>query len=185
MLPLAWRVQFWRLHPMPTVHKSALPFTQKSVLETGHFQGYASVFNVVDTQNDIVLPGAFQRSIQGLQKTGNMPKLLWQHQVNNPIGVIHALREDSYGLLISGQLLNDVQQGQEALALLDAGAIKGLSIGYQVVEASRNAAGVRLLHEVALWEVSLVTFAANPQASVVPPISQQLRELANALKSSV
>jgi len=75
--------------------------------------------------------------------------------------------EDAYGLYVEGQLLLDVQKGREALALLRVGALSGLSIGYSPVRYPMdNETGVRLLAEVDLWEVSLVTFPANAAANV-------------------
>ena len=57
-------------------------------------------------------------------------------------------------------------RGREAAALLAAGAIDGLSIGYRTVKAERNAKGQRLLSELELWEVSLVTFPMLSEARV-------------------
>ena len=59
-----------------------------------------------------------------------------------------------------------VDKGREAAALLTAGAIDGLSIGYRTVRAERDGKGQRLLQELELWEVSLVTFPMLPEARV-------------------
>lgn len=136
----------------------------KSIDATGRFAGYASVFNVIDNQRDIMLPGAFSTTL-GRQR-GEV-KLLWQHQQSEPIGVIDTIFEDTRGLYIEGQLLMDVQRAKEAMSLLKAGAVKGLSIGYSPVRYRIDPdTGVRLLAEVELWEVSLVTFPANDAARV-------------------
>jgi hypothetical protein len=76
------------------------------------------------------------------------------------------VREDATGLFVKGRLLTEVTRGREAAALLAAGAIDGLSIGYRTKRAERTAAGGRLLHELELWEVSLVTFPMLPEARV-------------------
>jgi phage head maturation protease len=44
-----------------------------------------------------------------------------------------------------GALLTEVEKGREAAALLAAGAIDGLSIGYRTVKAERDGKGQRLL----------------------------------------
>jgi HK97 family phage prohead protease len=139
-------------------------FEVKSVGEDGQFAGYASVFNVIDSQQDSVLPGAFRASL----KANSQPvQLLWQHQSDQPIGLIESLLEDKHGLFVRGRLLLAVTQAREAYALLKAGAIRGLSIGYQVKQARRDPqTGVRLLQELDLREVSLVTFPANEAAHV-------------------
>jgi HK97 family phage prohead protease len=132
--------------------------------EEGKFSGYASVFNVPDRQNDIVLPGAFKRT---LIERGGEVKLLWQHSFEEPIGVIENLYEDNTGLFMEARLLLDVSRGKEAYSLLKAGAVEGLSIGYTVTQYDyAPKTGHRLIKDVDLWEVSLVTFPANAQAKV-------------------
>jgi uncharacterized protein len=143
------------------------PFWMKNVSEEGWFSGYASVFGVRDAQADVVLPGAFRESVAASKRSGAWPKLLWQHQPSAPIGQIIRLEEDAYGLYLEAQLLLDVCQGREAYSLLKAGVIDRLSIGYEVVEASADEQRqTRRLHQVKLWEVSLVTFPANHAARV-------------------
>lgn len=136
----------------------------KSVDEQGRFAGYASIFGVVDNQNDRMERGAF---IETLRDKKNGIKLLWQHNFEEPIGVFTTLREDARGLYVEGRLLLDVQRAKEAHALLKEGAICGLSIGYVPVRHFIEPdTGVRVLQEVALYEVSLVTFPANAEAQV-------------------
>jgi HK97 family phage prohead protease len=136
----------------------------KSLDEAGRFAGYASIFDVVDNQRDIMLRGAFSQTLR-TRKTDI--KLLWQHQQSEPIGIIEQAFEDEYGLYIQGRLLLDVQKASEAMALLKAGAVKGLSIGYSPIRYRVEPdTGIRLLAEVDLWEVSLVTFPANEAAQV-------------------
>lgn len=136
----------------------------KAVDDEGRFAGYASIFGVVDSQNDRMEAGAFHETLS--EKATDI-RLLWQHNFEEPIGVFTALREDARGLYVEGKLLLDVQRAKEAHALLKAGAICGLSIGYVPVKYHIDAStGVRVLQEVALYEVSLVTFPANSAATV-------------------
>ncbi|MCE3233338.1 MAG: phage prohead protease, family, partial [Rickettsiaceae bacterium] len=82
-------------------------FDIKSIDKQGAFSGYASVFDMIDQQNDLILKGAFQRT---LEERGSDIKLLWQHKTDEPIGVFASLREDSHGLFVEGKLLLEVQR---------------------------------------------------------------------------
>ena len=135
--------------------------------ETGcEIEGYASYFGAVDQGGDIVEAGAYGRSLQSLGADGRRVKMLWQHDPSAPIGVWDEVREDKKGLYVKGRILTDVAKGQEAAALVAAGAIDGLSIGYRTVKAAQDEKGRRLLKELELWEVSLVTFPMLPSARV-------------------
>ncbi|MDX1974459.1 MAG: HK97 family phage prohead protease [Rickettsiales bacterium] len=136
----------------------------KSLDNTGRFAGYASVFDMVDSQRDMMLRGAFMATVKNRVQD---IKLLWQHQQDEPIGVFEAVFEDMHGLYVEGRLLLDVARAKEAYTLLKSGAISGMSIGYSPVRYRIDAeTGVRKLAEVDLWEISLVTFPANAAANV-------------------
>ena len=128
--------------------------------------GYASLFGHVDQGQDTVRSGAYTKSLEKLKSTGTKVKLLWQHDPTKPIGVWDEVTEDETGLYVKGRLLTETRQGAEAAALISAGAIEGLSIGYRTVKSERDKAGVRHLSELELWEVSLVTFPMQQQARV-------------------
>ena len=139
-------------------------FAVKEISEEGKFSGYASGFNVVDYNDDVVLRGAFQKTIEN-----KWPKLLWQHNSDEPVGIFTSIKEDETGLFVTGQLFLSIQRAKEAYELLKGGAISGLSIGYLPVKweyEERNNDIVLLLKEIDLWEISLVTFPANPLANV-------------------
>jgi len=121
-------------------------------------RGYASVFGVRDRGGDIVMPGAYSASLKRLHEQGGRVRMLWQHDQGQPIGVWDEIEEDQHGLRVSGRLLSDVAKGREAAALMAAGAVDGLSIGYRTVRAEKLPNGGRKLIELELWEVSLVTF---------------------------
>ena len=112
------------------------------------------------------MPGAFAASLKRLAGRGDKVRMLWQHDPAKPIGVWDEIREDAKGLWVRGRLLPEVAQAREAVALIEAGAIEGLSIGYRTLRATRDEKGRRMLAEVELWEVSLVTFPANDPARV-------------------
>lgn len=131
----------------------------------GSFSGYASLFGLVDLGRDRVMPGAFAQSLARRGTAGI--RLLWQHDPAQPIGVWTEIREDSRGLFVRGQLSPGVAQGREAMVLIRQGAIDGLSIGFRTARSRKDAAGVRELLEIDLWEISLVTFPMLPDARVL------------------
>lgn len=128
--------------------------------------GYASIFDAVDQGNDMVAKGAYSASLKALSDKGMHVKMLWQHDPLQPIGIWDEVREDDKGLWVKGRLLDSVEKGREAMALIEAGAIDGLSIGYRTRKATKNDRGQRLLTELELWEVSLVTFPMLPNARI-------------------
>jgi HK97 family phage prohead protease len=128
--------------------------------------GYASLFGAPDQGGDVVQGGAYASSLAALSRKGRSVKMLWQHDPCQPIGIWEVVKEDDKGLFVKGRILTDIQAGREALALIEAGAIDGLSIGYRTKRAEKTKGGQRLLHELELWEVSLVTFPMLPEARV-------------------
>jgi len=160
-----------------------------SLVEGMKVEGYASLYGQTDRGGDIVQPGAYAASLAELKREGRKVKMLWQHDPAQPIGVWDEVREDRRGLYVRGRLLRDVTRGREAAALLEAGAIDGLSIGYRTKRATRDGAGQRLLHELELWEVSLVTFPMLAEARVgakgeAAGGADLLHELAEALEAA-
>ena len=148
----------------------------------GHvIEGYASLFGKRDQGNDVVERGAYGASLARLAAAGRRVKMLWQHDPTQPIGVWDEVREDATGLWVKGRILGDIDKGREAVALLAAGAIDGLSIGYRTVTSERDGKGLRHLTELELWEVSLVTFPMLPEARVTAKgdaLDDTLRSLA-------
>jgi HK97 family phage prohead protease len=149
------------------------------VLSDGQvIEGYASLFGLTDQGGDAVAKGAFAASLARLAGKGDKVRMLWQHDPTRPIGVWDEIREDDAGLWVKGRLLPEVAQAREAAALIQAGAIDGLSIGYRTIRAERSQKGARVLTEVELWEVSLVTFPMLPEAKVGRKDADDLREVA-------
>ncbi|WP_460273360.1 HK97 family phage prohead protease [Celeribacter sp. ULVN23_4] len=155
-------------------------------------EGYASLFNHRDSGGDIVMQGAYAKSLASLKAKGRTVKMLWQHDPAQPIGIWDEVREDARGLYVKGRLLTELQKGREAVALIEAGAIDGLSIGYRTLRAQKDQKGARLLSELELWEVSLVTFPMLPEARLSAEqkgdgalmTEQMLRDLAEALNGA-
>lgn len=148
--------------------KMHVPFKIKSLSEAGEFEGYGSVFGVKDHGSDIVMPGAFTKSLAGWQAKGKLPPVLWQHDTHEPIGPHLDMKEDETGLFVKGRLLiEDDPVARRAYAHMKAGSVNGLSIGYSLNDWEWDSAkGAYLLKEIELWEVSVVTFAMNELAFV-------------------
>jgi len=131
----------------------------------GRVEGYASLFGVPDHGGDVVMPGAFAAS---LRRRGPADiRFLFQHDPAQPIGVWDEIREDKRGLYVRGRLIGGVARAREIAALLRAGGLDGLSIGFRTVRADRDPRlRTRRLHEIDLWEISIVTFPMLPGAKV-------------------
>lgn len=123
-------------------------------------EGYASVYNVVDYSNDIIIKGAFGTL------EGHKIKLLWQHDRLKPIGTIKSFTEDNYGLGIKATINSKITAGKEAIEMLQQGLLDGLSIGFYVDSFSYNNLGQRLITKAQLVEVSIVTFPSNQHAQI-------------------
>ena len=135
---------------------------KEMVGDAGEFVGLASVFGNVDAGGDLVEHGAFTKTLA--DKGGEVP-ILWAHDAAAIVGV-GRLRETQQGLEIHGQLVLDSNDiAKRAYALLKAGAVKGLSVGYDVTR-SLVKDGIRHLKELKLYEVSLTAFPMNESAVV-------------------
>lgn len=138
------------------------------------FSGYGAMFGNTDAHGDVIVKGAFKKSLREHRKAGTMPALLSQHGGYfaagdmMPIGVWTKMEEDDDGLYVEGRL-SDTPRGNEAYTLLRDKALTGLSIGYRAREFSYGTKPDeprRTLKDVDLLEVSLVTFPANTLARV-------------------
>jgi uncharacterized protein len=161
----------------------AAEFKLSSAGEPGTFTGYGNVFNNVDAQGDVVIPGAFT---DDLRDRGSRRPLLWQHAPDEPIGFVD-LAEDAHGLKITaGKLLLDVQRAKEAHVLMQHGVLGGFSIGFETLDSRPRRDGVREILSIKTWEVSAVTFPANALARIGEVRSDEpaLRSLLASLRSA-
>lgn len=132
--------------------------------DEGTFSGIGNKTNFKDYADDIVEKGAFKKSL-----TKKKPLLLWQHDMSSPIGLFTDIKETDEGLVVKGKLLiNDIQKAKEAHALIKAGAISGLSIGFSIPSggAEMKSDGTRIIKEVDLHEVSIVSAPCNALSTI-------------------
>lgn len=135
--------------------------------EFGYFEGYGSIFGNLDLGNDVIQKGAFTKSLE--QRPPSKVKLLYQHKSDMPIGVYDEITEDSKGLYVKGRIALKTRAGAEAYELLKIGALDGLSIGFKTnpkAVSYEDRGQKRIIKEVDLMEVSLVTFPMNPKATI-------------------
>jgi len=142
----------------------------KATDEDGVIEGYGSTFGgEPDSYGDVILPGAFAESLVKHKRAGTMPLMLWGHETYSPpIGTWEDMAEDGKGLWVKGRIDVEDPMGQRVHRALKRKAMRGLSIGYETIEARNDPkrTGVRLLEKLELWEVSAVNFPANRRANV-------------------
>lgn len=130
--------------------------------EAGTFEGYGAIFGEPDSYGDTIKAGAFKKAISAKTK----PAMFWQHDQREPIGAWLELAEDARGLKVKGKLVTEVPRAAAALALVKAGALNGLSIGFRVRASERGPNGGRILTDVELIEISLVSLPAASKARI-------------------
>jgi len=127
--------------------------------------GYASLFWTRDLNDDVAAAGAFADSLARTGAAG--VRMLCQHDGDHPVGVWDEIVEDARGLHVRGRILEITPQARMCAALVRAGAMDGLSIGFRAAKARPDGTGrLRVLTEVQLWEVSIVTFPMLPGARI-------------------
>ena len=159
--------------------KTDFSFSEKSESEeTGRITGYASVFGVKDSYDEIVEAGAFDGIINDIKNAvASMPLMLGNHEHYSgcPIGIWDSLEVDSKGLKISGIINTEIQLGKEIYSSLkfakdnNSSSSMGLSIGYypdwDKYVVDKEYIG-HIFSVKKLPEVSIVNFPANTQAVV-------------------
>jgi len=146
------------------MQKAALPLEIKAV-DGREFVGHGSVFRNVDLGDDIVVPGAFKKTLKEHKDAGTLPAMFWMHDPSRVAGKWTDMHEDEHGLVVKG-ILADTPLGQEIHTLLKMEAVRGLSIGYITRNYDYDKAGNRLIKEADLFEVSVVSLPMNPLAQV-------------------
>ena len=121
--------------------------------------GYLSSFNTLDSDKDIILQGAFSKSL-----AERMDKIFFlnQHMWHQPLGKFSVLQEDSKGLYFESEPLADTSYGNDVIKLYEAGVLKEHSIGFRTIKADYDSeTNIRNIKEVKLFEGSVVTLGAN------------------------
>lgn len=151
---------------MGNIEYKSLEFKAEDIRREGehlYVKAYASTFGYEDSYNDIVVKGAFINSISG--DNGRRVKLCYQHDIKDVRGKIIDIAEDDKGLFVEFRT-SRTTKGKDLAIQIEDGELFELSIGYITLE-SDEINGIRYLKEVDLIEISIVSRAANSQASVI------------------
>lgn len=135
--------------------------------KTRTIKGYFSVFDNIDSDNDIIEKGAWKKSIA---ERSNEIRYLYNHNWEKPLdrgSVNLKLEEDSYGLKFEAKIQKGLTYGDDLLILYESGIVDEHSVGFQTVKSHTEKSGTRMLRELKLYEGSAVTMAANPMAKLI------------------
>ena len=130
--------------------------------KAGIIKGYGSYFGNKDSDNDVIMKGAYKKTIA---ENGDRVKYLYQHDMNQPIGKMVELYEDEKGLVFTAEIAK-TQLGMDVVELMKTGVITENSVGIMPIQ-KQNKENYREITEVKLYEVSAVTLAANDQAKIL------------------
>jgi len=136
----------------------------------GVIEGHASVFGNVDLGNDVVIKGAFKKTIRDRVKSG-MVKFLAGHDMFNPqslLGTVISAKEDDSGLFFKA-VLSKAPSVQDIKTKMEEGHLQSLSFGFDVIKHSFEkikGQTIRKLEELKLWEISVVGFPMNERAMI-------------------
>ena len=161
----------------------AFHFKTEEVGSEGEFVGYASTnTKTPDSYGDVIMPGAFTKSLASHKSGGSMPMMFFGHNAHElPIGDWVDMKEDEVGLKATGKLALDDPLGARVYSAIKAGRVKGLSIGYRIpkggIVGDPDREGVALLKEIDLVEVSIVNIPANSEAQVAAVKAQQRNQV--------
>lgn len=127
--------------------------------DDGTIEGVAVRFDVLDSYGTTFDRRAFEWS-------GKKLPLLWNHNTSDVVGSVRAVSADDTGLKIRGRLNMEVQRAREVRAMLIAGDIDGLSIGFRRLKDEPRGKGVRHITKAELAEVSFVPMPSVPGSQV-------------------
>jgi HK97 family phage prohead protease len=130
--------------------------------EKGIVEAYVSIFGNIDSYGDIILRGAFLESL-----AKKLPKFVWSHNWEIPIGKILEAKEDDKGVYIKAQFNLETQRGKEAYSDLKFGSFDEFSIGLRVLDWEYDEAGHRVIKKAKLYEASPVLAGANPDTELI------------------
>ena len=135
----------------------------------GKLEAILTTFGVRDSYNDIIMPGA----LDDFMKESEDAPMLWSHNRGEIIGQWSNFRVEGDDFLADGQLIENIQRAEEALVLLEQGAIKGVSIGFDATEYTWREGKVDGkwdfgidFKKINIVEASLVLWPAMPTAAV-------------------
>ena len=137
----------------------------------GWFKGYGSTFGNVDLGKDVVLPGAFDQTVEEHKKSGTVPAMFYEHNTTEPVGDWLGMEVDKKGLLMEGQLWVDsgIPRAEQSYKMLGSKTGRGLSMGYNHIEPPiyDDRKGIRQLTKLRVNEVSVTGRPMNQKCGIV------------------
>ncbi|GGD42589.1 HK97 family phage prohead protease [Aureimonas glaciei] len=143
-----------------------LQFRFSATDDTGIFTGYAAIYAEMNSHGETIKPGAFRKTLAEHKRSGTRPVMLWSHNPSEIIGVWDEIEEDAKGLRVKGRIIRETARGAETYALIKAGAVNGLSMGFRARSATRSADGGRVLTDIELVEISVVGLPSAAKARI-------------------
>lgn len=141
-----------------------------TVDDAGLIEGIAWPFGSPDRVGDVIDRGAFTKALPPLP-------MLASHDQRETVGVWDQIEEAADGLRVKGRLLiNDVVRAAEVQALIKAGAMRGLSIGFVDRKSAPRKGGGRNISELELLEISVVAVPAHPGARITSAKELEMTE---------
>ena len=128
----------------------------------GIVKGYGSYFGNKDADNDVIMKGAYKKTIA---ENGSRVKYLYQHNMMQPIGKMREMYEDDKGLVFVAEIAK-TQLGKDVVELMKSGVLTENSVGIMPMQ-KENKGDYREITEVKLYEISAVTLAANEEAKIL------------------
>lgn len=148
-------------------------FAEGDGVQPGTFTGYGAVFNNEDAGGDVILKGAFKKTLKEWKARGKLPKMLWLHGYDDnrlPVGVWNKMAEDEKGLFVEGRLIAlNTDRGQQLHEGMKSGAIDAMSITYVATDVkygTKEGDPWRTIKELDLYEVGPVLFGMNDEALI-------------------
>lgn len=145
--------------------------------DSGQFEAYASVFDVIDSYGDMVVKGAFIDDLDRWGPNGSGIPLYWRHRMDDPfmnLGATKQSAEDDHGLLVLGQFDLDEEHAARVYKLVKTGRVRQLSFAYDIVEAGwveKTENGVNVsyyeLRKLRIHEISIVPVGANQETEII------------------
>jgi HK97 family phage prohead protease len=155
----------------------------------GIVTGYFSAFNNIDSDGDVIVSGAYKKSIAENGPMGrNRIMHLLQHNPLMPLAKPMELMEDAKGLRFTSKI-TETSYGKDVIKLYSEGVFNEHSVGFEIIKAD-NKAGYREIKEIKLWEGSTVTWGANPNTPIEsmkswdkPKSEEMLAKFCNILRN--
>jgi HK97 family phage prohead protease len=144
--------------------------------ELGEFSALVSAWDA-DREKDTIARDAFDRTIEAWQRSGKKLPLLHEHSTV-VVGSVdpHSMKATEQGLVVSGEVDRDTDEGRQAWRTIKAGSA-GFSIGY-AAESKAQSGGGRRITEIDLLEITITSRPMHPSTRALGWKSQRPLQIA-------